>query len=247
MEINEFDFLPKGETIEILSSNLIPYKMPFRKFQDILSETVDLLGFTDLKVLEIIKSVNEKYDNPYILNIFTIDMHHHMTDIIAEIIGVTNIKERYSIDYNEVKYTLFFRVELYKDGWDPEQIEHYLCKHILKCDYHNTDKALINNMYHNLMERLKITNKHKDRKVGRPTLPESLKIHLKEKHSIKTRKNMELTYDYSKKYKQIKDNLLTHKETEFLCNYLKTFPDNISFNEATIMMEKLRNLKLDII
>lgn len=245
MEINDFDFLQKGETIEILSSNLIPYKMPYRKFQDILSETVDLLGFTDLKILEIVKKVNETYDNPYLLNFFTIDMHHHMIDIIAETIGVTNIKERYSIDYSQVKDRLFFRVELYKDGWDPEQIEHYLCKHILKCDYHNTDKDLVNNMYHNLMEKLKISNKYKTKKVGRPNLPETVKDYLKEKHSEKTRKNMELTYDYSKKYKQIKDNLLTHKEAKFLCNYLEKFPDNISFNEATTMIEKLRNLQLD--
>jgi hypothetical protein len=245
MEITVFDFLSKGEIIEILGSNLIPYKIPFTKLQTILSEIVDLLGFTDLKVLEIIKSVNEKYDNPYILNMFTIDMHHHMTDIIAQTIGITNIKERYSIDYEQVKDRLFFRIELYKDGWEPEQIEHYLCKHILKCDYHNTDKALVNNMYHNLTEKLKITNKYKDRKVGRPTLPETVKEYIKEKHSQKTRKNMELTYDYSKKYKKLKDNLLTNKETEFLCNYLKTFPDNISFNEATTMIEKLRNLKLD--
>jgi hypothetical protein len=245
MEITEFDFLPKGETIEILSSNLIAYKITFTKLQTILSEIVDLLDFTDLKVLEIVNKVNEKYDNPYILNIFTIDMYHHMTDIIAETIGVNNIKERYSIDYDQVKERLFFRVELYKDGWEPEQIEYYLCKHLLKCDYHNTDKALINNMYHNVMEKLKITNKHKTKKVGRPNLPETVKEYLKEKHSQKTRKNMELTYDNSKKYKQIKDNLLTHKETEFLCNYLKSFPDNISFNEATNIIEKLRNLKLD--
>ena len=245
MEITEYDLLPKKQTIEILSNNLIPYKITSSKLENIISDIVDLLSFTDLKVLEIIKSVNEKYDNPYIINNFTIDMHHHMTDIIAETIGITNIKERYSIDYEQVKERLFFRVELYKDGWEPEQIEHYIYKHLLKCDYNNTDKDLINNMYHNLMEKLNITNKYKHKKVGRPSLPETVKMYLKEKHSQKTRKNMEITYDYSKKYKQIKDNLLTHKEVKFLCDYLENSPDNISFNEATNIIQKLRNLKAD--
>jgi hypothetical protein len=243
MDIGEFDFLRKDEILEILCSNNIPYKMPFTKMKDIIYSIVELLSTTDLKILEIIKKVNESYNVKYVMNDFTKDMHHYMVNIMAESIGMSNIKEKYEIDYEEVQERMFFRIELYKDGWEPEQIEKYICKYILKCDYHNTDKDLVLNMYHNIMEKLKISNKNKPKKVGRPNLPESLKKYIKGKHSEKTKKNMDLTYDYSKKYKQIKDNLLTEDEYKFLYEYLKTFP--VSFNKTTTMIEKLRNLKID--
>ncbi len=241
-ELTQTHFLWKDE---LLTTNLIPYNMTLTKLQNILSETINFLTNTDLKVLEIVKAVNEKYDNPYVMNVFTKDIYHYTANIIASSISLENIKEKYEIDYDEVQERMFFRIELYKDGWEPEQIENYICKYLLKCEYHNTDKELIYNMYHNIMEKLKINNKNKHKKVGRPNLPESLKLYIKEKHSKKTRKNMELTYDYSKRYKQIKDNLLTEKEHNFLYEYLKKFPKDITFNETTTIIEKLRNLKID--
>lgn len=240
-ELDQTSFLWKDY---LLSIDLIPYNTTITTLQNILISSVELLSETDLKILEIVKKVNEIHNTSYVVNTFTKDIYHYSANIISKFIGLENIKEKYEDDYEKVQERMFFRFELYKEGWEPEKIEHYICNHLLKCDYHNTDKELIYNMYHNIMETTKNKHKYKNRKVGRPNLPQTLKLYLKEKHSQKTRKNMEVTYDYSKKYKQIKDNLLTDKESEFLCNYLKTFPDNISFNEATTIIEKLRNLKI---
>jgi len=243
--ISEFDFLRKDEIIEILSTDFIPYKIPISKVKDVLYSIVELLSTTNLKILEIIKKINDLYNTQYIINIFTKDMYHYMVNHMAEKVCMSSIKEKYEIDYDEFQERMFFRIELYKDGWDLEQIENYICKHMLKCDYHNTDKDLIINLYQNITTSLKITNKDKPKKVGRPTLPVTLKKYIREKHSQKTKKNMEITYEYSKRYKKIKDNLLTENEYNFLYNYLKTFPHNLSFENTPNIIDKLMSLKID--
>jgi hypothetical protein len=184
-----------------------------------------------MKLLDIIENVYKENNTPFILNDFTKHFYQYSLYLVADTVCIYDLNNRYEEDYN--KDIMSFKIDLYKSGWEPVKIEKYMCKYILKIPYHNTDNELINNTYHNLKEQLKLTINKKDKKVGRPKLPDSIKNYLKQKHLQKTKKNMNTTYDHSKKYKFIKDNLLTSNEL----SYLETVV------EDEIILKKLKNLQ----
>jgi hypothetical protein len=196
-----------------LNLNLIPYRSNETWFY-IFLDIAELISTSNMKLIDIIKQVYNTNNIPLILNSFTKDFYQYSLYLVADTICISDINDRYEPDYD--KDRMFFRIELYKCGWDPVTIEKYIHKYILKLPYHNTEEKIINEMYHNLKEQLKITIKQKDKSVGRPKLPESIKNYVKQKHLQKTKVNMNITYQHSKKYKFIKDNLLTLNDITYL-------------------------------
>ena len=130
---------------------------------------------------------------------------------------------------------MIFRIELYKEGWTHKQIEHYIYKYLLKDECNNTNPMLIEIMYHNLIEKVKIYNKYKIQKIGRPSIPQPLKQYIKNKTLKKIKDNMRLKYKYSKCYEDIKYNLLTLEEKEYIIGKIGDRKD---------IVNKLNNLVL---
>ena len=127
-------------------------------------------------------------------------------------IPLNKIKERYTDNYDEVEERMMFRMELYKDGWNIDQIERYIYKYLLKQDYPKLDLEYYECIYHNIMISQEIYKKEREQKLGRPSLPSSLKAYIKNKHQKKIRDNMRQKYKFSNKYESIKDYLLTKEE-----------------------------------
>jgi replicative DNA helicase len=79
-----------------------------------------------------------------------------------------------------------------------------------------------------------IYKEEKEKRLGRPTLPVSLKKYIKNKHQTKIRKVMKEKYDFFNKYENIKNNLLSKEEFE----EIKSKIDNKS------ILRKLFNLQI---
>jgi hypothetical protein len=127
-------------------------------------------------------------------------------------IPLNKIKERYTDNYDDVEERMMFRMELYKDGWSIEQIEKYIYKYLLKQECPNLNLEYYECIYHNIMIYQEIYKQEKQKRLGRPSLPHSLKEYIKNKHQTKIRKVMKEKYDFFNKFENVKDNLLSKEE-----------------------------------
>ena len=195
-----------------------------------------LLLNTNIKFIDILQHVRNKYNYMVTLDKPERDIIQYSYKCICLYykIPLDEIKKRYTDNYDEVEERIMFRIELYKEGWNIEQIERYIYKYLLKEDYVEGDIEYYKHMYYNFMLRIEIHKKEKDYKIGRPPLPYSIKQYIKSKHLCKIRDNMRKKYLYSNEYEKIKDNLFTKEEVEEILKNIK----NIS------IINKVKNLQL---
>ena len=150
--------------------------------------------------------------------------------------SLEDIKKRYTDHYEEVEERMMFRLELYKDGWDIEQIERYISKYLL----HEEEFVLPNDIilsegYYNIIDRLYyIRKKDNIRKKGRPSLPNSLKEYLKNKHNLKVRDMMTGIYKNSNEYKRIKEYLLSPEEIKILKELIPVEHEDILYKISNL-------------
>ena len=128
---------------------------------------------------------------------------------------VNKIKDRYVTPPDEVEERMMFRIELYKEGWNVEQIENYIYKYILKKETPIIDTSVYN-YYTNTMNLLNIYNKEREKRIGRPSLPPLLKEYVNKKHKRKVKEGMRKRYKHSNSFESIKSNLLTNDELQVL-------------------------------
>jgi hypothetical protein len=208
--------------------NFMSYKSSIEVVKYVYIECVKLLLTTNLNIIEIFSQSYSKYNINCIINSFTKDMYQYTSYLFAEMIQYKNIKNRFLDPFEEIIERMMFRIELYKEGWSYKQIENYICKYLLKEPYHNSENTLIEVMYHNLLEKIKLHNKYMEKKKGRPSLPLTLKEYVKNKTLKRTKENMRQKYRYSKYYENIKNNLFTNEEFDFISHNIKGRPDLIN-------------------
>jgi len=135
------------------------------------------------------------------------------------------IKERYTFDYDEVEERMYFRLELYSNGWEHYQIENYVYKHLLKkeldFEWDNSLIAYYKMFINNIANQLNIKRKICSLKRGRPPLPLTLKEYKKNKHKIKVKLSMKDIYEKSKRFDSISKHLFTSDEVKYLENVVK--------------------------
>jgi hypothetical protein len=196
---------------------------------------------SDIKFIDLCLYLEKKYNIKYFdWNNITKDLIQFITKLFALYMNIPEIliKERYSDNYSEVEERMMFRIELYKFGWTQIQIENYINKYILK----NSKKTIVTSfncidiLYTILRLRLGIQINNIIKKVGRPILPNNLKIYIQSKNRKKVKESMKLTYKYYQEYKNLKDNLLNESEYNLILSLL-------SKNNNELLKEKLKKLK----
>lgn len=180
-----------------------------------------------MKIIEVIKAVYVSKNEPIILNEFTKDFYQYSIISLSE-----GLKGHTDKDYDSERMTL--RIDLYTNGWEPYNIETYLYKKLLKRPYHNTEISIINNMYNSLSKQLKLIIIKREKIKGRPPLPPLVKDYIKRKNLEKSKKVMDITYENSKKYTELKQFLLSPEEIDFIVR---------SIGERTDIIEKIIHLK----
>jgi hypothetical protein len=198
--INKYNFNIYNETIEQFINRRTEYNY--------------LLLNTPLSFIDIVTKVRDKYNYMKTIEQPEIDTIQTSFKIIMlnKNTPLEDIKKRYSDNFEEVEERMFFRFELYKEGWNIEQIERYICKYLTKTPYKELNLEYYEHIYYNMMIWLEIYKKDKIKKIGRPSLPSSLKRYIRSKNVEKTRDEMRKKYEYSNKYENIKDNLLSLEE-----------------------------------
>lgn len=196
-----------------------------------------ILFNSDIPFMDIVKSVREKFNYRPCIEQSERDFMQTFFKIVMLNNGfkLEDIKKRYKDPYEEVEERMMFRFELYKDGWDIEQIEKYISRYLKKDEYTPLDLEYYEMIYYNMMILLEIYKKEKKNKIGRPSLPLSLKRYIKGKHIDKTREEMRKKYEYATKYEKIKDKLLTSED-------LVKIESQINDKE---LLEKLRFLAIE--
>ena len=164
------------------------------------------------------------------------DMIQFNCKIISLMYELEEVKDRYTDPYDEVEERMLFRTELYKEGWNIDQIERYIYKYMYKIEYDLTETDLeeYTVRYNNVLNKIIEYKKEREKKLGRPSLPLILKNYLKTKHASKVRENMRERYKASDKYENIKKFLLTKDDLEGLT---KIVTDNK-------VLDKLRGLTI---
>ena len=192
----------------------IIYKESEEQFINRRTEYCYLLFNTELSFIDIVTTVRNKYN--YMTNIKQLERDTIQTTfkilMLKKNILLEDIKKRYSDNFEDVEERMMFRFELYKEGWDIEQIERYIFKYLLKLPYIDINFEYYEHIYYNMMIWLEIYKKDKIKKIGRPSLPPSLKQYIRCKNIDKTREDMRKKYVSANKYEVIKENLLTLEE-----------------------------------
>jgi len=196
-----------------------------------------LLIKTDLPLMDIITIIRNKYN----LNIPKEDPYNEMQVYLYTLLlqkcfnkPQTDILPRYNS--KEIDFNIKIRVELYKEGWNPTQIENYIYKHVLKKPFnYNLNLEYYNILINNILLKLNISRKEGYMKVGRPPLPPLIKDISKEKHLKITKENMRKKYSYADAYEKIKESLFTNEEVDELLKVIT--------NET--LVNKIKKLKIN--
>lgn len=149
------------------------------------------------------------------------DIFQYRFKIVSMTYGIelNNVIDRYIDPYEDVEERMMFRMELYKYGWDVDQIERYIYKNILMkefpLDMEDEDYSICEKVYHNILIRIDLYKIEKQRNKGRPSLPPTLKQYIKLKRNKVVKNNMNVIYENSKKYKFLRDSL-TSNDIEFI-------------------------------
>ena len=198
--------------------NFLTYKETKEEFINRMIEINYLIVNTRDNFLDICLK-NKRHDY-YSIKPPARDMIQFNSKLVSLMYDLTleEIKERYTDPYDEVEERMLFRTELYKEGWNIEQIERYIYKYMYKMDYDLTKTDLEEYIvrYNNVLNKVIEYKKEREKKLGRPSLPLVLKNYLKTKHASKVRENMRERYKASDKYEHIKEFMLTKDELEAL-------------------------------
>jgi hypothetical protein len=136
--------------------------------------------------------------------------------------SANDTNKRYTDNVEEVDKRMMFRIELYKEGWNIEQIERYIYSRFFKQkELPIYDEEYFNIVYNNMLIVLNETRNNKFNKVGRPKLPDKLKEYLKLKYKDIIRENMRKKYSDLKEYEELKENLLTYEEFRIIKEKIK--------------------------
>jgi hypothetical protein len=182
---------------------------------------------TNLKFLEIDSILKEKINNS-----FFIDNSLLYKDLIQYkykecCVLRFNTEEKYlktkiEGSYEELEERMFYRIELYKEGWNVEQIEKYIYKYVLKEDYKGINNIRkYENLYYNLSIAINLNRMEYTKSVGRPKLPTSIRMYINQKLKERMRDHMRTKYKILNKYEKIKNNLLTLEEFNELKSKIK--------------------------
>jgi hypothetical protein len=194
---------------------------------------------TDMKFIDCVVKVNVEYNIFDDLNQFTKDIFQHEGKLLTSALlnySLEDIKKRYTDPYEEVEERMMFRMELYRDGWDIEQIERYISKYLLhEEEFRLPNDIILTEGYYNIMVRMYYIHKKDNiRKKGRPSLPNSLKEYLKNKHNLKVRDMMTGIYRNSNEYKRIKEYLLTTEEIRILKEIIPVEHEDILYKISNL-------------
>ena len=221
-KINDKKFLPRFS---------IPLEISTQSYKTLL------LLKTKLSFQDIINILREKHnlniptEDPYNemqVYLYTLQLHKCFNKPLSEIIPRYNSKE--------IEFNMKIRVELYKEGWNPTQIENYMYKYVLKKPFnYNLNLEYYNILINNILLKLNISRKDGLMKVGRPPLPPLLKSISKEKHLKITKENMRKKYSFADAYEKAKKSLFTKEESDELLK--------IVTNET--LVNKIKNLSLN--
>ena len=172
---------------------------------------------TNMSIIDIEKEVLSSHNIPIKFNSIKTDFLQYNFLLNNKILNmdVNKIKDRYVTPPDEVEERMMFRIELYKEGWNVEQIENYIYKYILKKETPIIDTSVYN-YYTNTMNLLNIYNKEREKRIGRPSLPPLLKEYVNKKHKRKVKEGMRKRYKHSNSFESIKSNLLTNDELQVL-------------------------------
>jgi hypothetical protein len=215
-------------------------------FVDVNLFKYDLLVNTNKSFLEIRNEKSKKFNfNQEIIlenstNILKKDLIQYFYNVFCKYIlnfNDTQIKSKYTDDYDIVNERMFYRIELYLHGWNIYQIEKYICKkYNINIDNIEIDEHIYTTSYNNIcfIKNIKVNKLKKNKSRGRPTLPVSLKEYNKNKNKQKMKIIMKDKYINLSK---LQSNLLTNDEFNYIKNNLSN-----NNNIYSTILEKLSNL-----
>jgi hypothetical protein len=215
----------KEVVINCIKNNNLKYDNT-NKFIEISCYICLLTLTTNLSFIDMSKVIFEKYNIKVKSNPLFRDIIQYMFKLCCKLklnISEEELNKRYQDYFKDVDDRMFIRIELFKEGWNTRQIENYICKFILKNNYlDDIDFYEYENMLYLLFSTLKLTyKKNMNHCVGRPKLPDSVKLFIKNKIKEKMRESMRIKYEESTKYEKIKNNLLTLDEFDYLKNKIE--------------------------
>jgi hypothetical protein len=214
------------------------YNDTYECLKERMIKFINTFKSTDEKYIDIIYTIERSYKREIYSDYITRDFMQYMGKFFSELVNmkVKDIKKRFSDPYDEVEERMYYRIELFKAGWTFEQIEKYICNYILKIEY---DSSLyteyIEIFFYNIMVKYEEYKNERKSKIGRPSLPQSLRNYINKKHLSKTKENMRGIYKNSELYLSLKSNLLTEDEYILIT---EKFKENIS------LVDKLKKLSL---
>ena len=150
---------------------------------------------------------------------------------------ITN--KQYEIEFNyrtledftlqEIINRMDIRFEFYKKGWKFLKSEKYIYKYIIKKEYRIDNCEFIFDIILYLYK-----NEYSEiiHKKGRPNLPEKMKEISYKYNTENVKQNNRKKYEYSEKYKKIKNCLFTKEEIDYL----------ISIVNNEILINKIKGL-----
>jgi hypothetical protein len=214
---------------------------PNQKFFNRWIQYINLVLTTEMKFVDIFKLVRQRLkclnDIKYIY--LETDLIQYVCKSFCNYVNIDSekTKERYSDNYDEVEERMFVRIELYKNGWNIDKIEHYIYKYVVKQNPVEIDLEYYNTFFSNLMimldiEKSGLENESIQKRKGRPSIPKSLKELMNKKHTSKINENMKQIYKNSKHFIEVCENNVTSEELEYLNNTIK--------NDA--ILKKLNNI-----
>ena len=200
-----------------------------KSFINYWSEIIYKIINTKVKILDAVYALRKKTKiyKDIEENIFEKDFIQYISKYLLLLFDfpLEKIKERYTFDYDEVEERMYFRLELYSNGWEHYQIENYVYKHLLKRDFDfewdNNLIAYYKMFINNISNYLNVKRKICSLKKGRPPLPLSLKKYIKDKHKLKVKLIMKDIYDKSKRFDSISEYLFTGDEVKYLGSVVK--------------------------
>ena len=222
--MDELDVTHSDEYIELLEyyKSKVPLNSSlsfnFDFFIKFITYNYFLYIKTDLKYIDIIKILSNKFNLALLLNETILEIHQFFSEVQCKLHlnhSDDKIISRYSNkeDCNIIRKKMSVRLELYRIGWKPERIEKYIHKYIINKQFDNSiNLGWYELILINIFRKLKISRNIPLYKIGRPPLPKAVKEIIRELHKERIKDSMRLKYKQSNMYESIKDYLLTEEE-----------------------------------
>jgi len=226
----------------IISKIFIKYKLKLynetkKEFINRISRYRYLILTTNMNFIDIIIDTNKYYNLNINLDQSIKDIFQYSFKRFSEYFKIPEeeIKNRYVDNYEDVEERMFFRIELYKNGWNMEQIEKYIYKYLLKQEYVNHNLHFLECLFYNFISKYDFFIKEKTKKMGRPSLPIIIKNYIKTKLKKKTKEDMRKIYKSSNIYSKIKNKFLTFEELNKLTQLIsdKTILEKLQYFTIT--------------